>query len=154
MRNAPSVVVALQGHRAVEIGAVPPECPGLGCRLNLQVLASDFRQAIEELDAVPLGALAAASVIDSVINVWPGEAEISAKDIARIITQIKKLKIPAVFLENVADPRLMQRISAESGAKIGGTLYSDALSDDKGPASTYLDMMRHNLRQFGAALNS
>lgn len=82
------------------------------------------------------------------------EAEISAKDIARIITQIKKLKIPAVFLENVADPRLMQRISAESGAKIGGTLYSDALSDDKGPASTYLDMMRHNLRQFGAALNS
>lgn len=82
------------------------------------------------------------------------EAEISAKDIARIITQIRKLKIPAVFLENVADPRLMQRISAESGAKIGGTLYSDALSDDKGPAATYLDMMRHNLRQFGAALNS
>lgn len=82
------------------------------------------------------------------------EAEISAKDIARIITQIKKQKIPAVFLENVADPRLMQRVSAETGAKVGGTLYSDALSDDKGPAPTYLDMMRHNLRQFGAALNS
>ncbi len=49
------------------------------------------------------------------------------KDVARIITQINKQKIPAVFLENVSDPRLMQRISAEEpGAKVGGTLYSDA----------------------------
>jgi zinc/manganese transport system substrate-binding protein len=82
------------------------------------------------------------------------ETEASAKDVARIIAQIRKQKIPAVFLENISDPRLMDRIAKESGAKIGGTLYSDALSDAKGPASTYLDMMRNNIRAFSIALES
>ena len=80
------------------------------------------------------------------------EAEVSAKDVARIITQIRKQKIPAVFLENVTDKRLLERIGAEGGAKIGGTLYSDALTDEKGTAPTYLDMMRHNVKQLAAAL--
>ena len=82
------------------------------------------------------------------------EAEVSAKDVARIITQISKQKIPAVFLENVTDKRLLERIGAESGARIGGTLYSDALTDEKGAAPTYLDMMRHNVKQLAAALTS
>ena len=82
------------------------------------------------------------------------EAEVSAKDVARIITQIRKLKIPAVFLENVTDKRLLERIGAESGARIGGTLYSDALTDEKGPAPTYIDLMRHNMGQLSAALGS
>ena len=82
------------------------------------------------------------------------ESEVSAKDVARIITQIRKQKIPAVFLENVTDDRLLKRIGAESGAKVGGTLYSDALTDEKGPAATYIDMMRHNIRQLTAALTS
>src|ERR1044072_58916 len=82
------------------------------------------------------------------------EAEVSAKDVARIITQIRKQKIPAVFLENVTDKRLLERIGAESGARIGGTLYSDALTDEKGVAPTYLDMMRHNVKQLAAALTS
>ena len=51
---------------------------------------------------------------------------------ARIISQIRKQKIPAVFLENISDPRLLKRIAEETGAKIGGTLYSDALTDEKG----------------------
>jgi zinc/manganese transport system substrate-binding protein len=80
------------------------------------------------------------------------EAEPSAKDVARIITQIKKQKIPAVFLENISDPRLMDQIARETGAAVGGTLYSDALSEPGGPASTYIDMMRHNTRQFTKAL--
>ena len=80
------------------------------------------------------------------------ESEASAKDVAKIIKQIKEQKIPAVFLENVSDPRLMEQIAKESGAKIGGTLFSDALSDDKGPAPTYVDMMHNNIRQFTAAL--
>jgi len=82
------------------------------------------------------------------------EAEASAKDVAAIIRQIRAQKVPAVFLENISDPRLVKRIADETGAKIGGTLYSDALSDEKGPAGTYIDMMRHNLRQFAEALAS
>jgi zinc/manganese transport system substrate-binding protein len=82
------------------------------------------------------------------------ESEVSARDVARIITQIKKQKIPAVFLENVTDDRMLKRIGAESGARIGGTLYSDALTDEKGSAPSYIDMMRHNLKQLSIALMS
>lgn len=80
------------------------------------------------------------------------ESAASAKDVAKIITQIKRQKIPAVFMENIADPRLMEQISKESGAKIGGRLFSDALSDDKGPAPTYIEMIRNNIQQLTTAL--
>lgn len=82
------------------------------------------------------------------------ESEPSARDIAAIITQIRKQKIPAVFLENVSDPRLIRRIAAETGANIGGTLYSDSLTDEKGPAPTYIDMVRHNIKALTNALSS
>lgn len=82
------------------------------------------------------------------------ESEASAKDVAKIIVQIREQKIPAVFLENISDPRLMQQIANETSAKIGGTVYSDSLSDEKGPASTYIDMMEHNIHQFSVALTS
>ena len=80
------------------------------------------------------------------------EAEPSARDIAKIITQVKTEHIPAVFLERIGDPRLMRRISAETGAKVGGTLYSDSLTDEKGDAPTYIDMVRHNIRTLTSAL--
>jgi zinc/manganese transport system substrate-binding protein len=80
------------------------------------------------------------------------ESEPSARDIAKIITQIRQAKIPAVFLENVSDPRLIQRISAETGAKVGGTLYSDGLTGEKGDAPTYIDMVRHNIKALTRAL--
>jgi len=80
------------------------------------------------------------------------ETEASARDVAKIIRQIKAKKIPAVFLENVADPRMAKRIAEESGATIGGALYSDALSPPDGPAPTYVDMMRNNIKQLTAAL--
>ena len=78
----------------------------------------------------------------------------SARDIAAIIGQIKAQKIPAVFLENVTDPRLMQQIAKESGARVGGKLYSDALTDEKGDATTYIDLIRHNLGQLASALSN
>ncbi|WP_424753484.1 metal ABC transporter substrate-binding protein [Methylobacterium sp.] len=80
------------------------------------------------------------------------DSEASPKDVARIIRQIRRDKIPAVFLENVADPRLMQQISRESGAIVGGKVYSDALSGPDGPAATYVAMMRSNIAAFSAAL--
>jgi zinc/manganese transport system substrate-binding protein len=82
------------------------------------------------------------------------ESEPSARDVARIISQVKAQKIPAVFLENVSDPRLMQQIAKETGARIGGTLYSDALTDAAGEAPTYIDLVRHNVRQMTSALMS
>jgi zinc/manganese transport system substrate-binding protein len=80
------------------------------------------------------------------------DSEASARDLADIITQIKAAKIPAVFVENISDPRLIQRISAETGAGIGGMLYSDSLTDEKGDAPTYIDMVRHNIKALNHAL--
>jgi zinc/manganese transport system substrate-binding protein len=80
------------------------------------------------------------------------ESEASAQDVAQIIRQIRREKIPAVFLENVSDQRLIQQIAKETGARIGGTLYSDALSKADGPAPTYIRMMRHNIRAISEAL--
>ena len=82
------------------------------------------------------------------------ESEASAKDVAAIITQIRRDKAAAVFLENVTDPRLVRQIAAETGAKVGGVLYSDALTDQSGDAPTYIDLIRHNLKQLAAALTS
>jgi zinc/manganese transport system substrate-binding protein len=81
------------------------------------------------------------------------ESEASVQDVAKIIRQIKAQKIPAVFLENIADRRLLDQIAKETGAKIGGALYSDALSDPSGPAGTYLDMFRYNIKMLVAALS-
>lgn len=81
------------------------------------------------------------------------ESEPSARDIARIIAQIRADKIPAVFLENISDDRLMRRISEETGAKIGGTLYSDSLTGENGPAPTYIAMVSHNIRALTRALD-
>jgi zinc/manganese transport system substrate-binding protein len=76
----------------------------------------------------------------------------SAQAVARIIRRIKKEQIPAVFIENITDKRLAERIASESGAKLGGTLYSDQLSAPGGRAGTYIDMVRHNIRELTAAL--
>jgi len=81
------------------------------------------------------------------------ETEPSARDIADIIGQIKTQKIPAVFLENISDDRLIRRIAAESSAKLGGTLYSDSLTGEKGPAPTYIDLVRHNIKALTSALS-
>jgi zinc/manganese transport system substrate-binding protein len=80
------------------------------------------------------------------------DAEPSALAVARIIRRIRSERIGALFLENVVDPRLVQLIARETGARIGGTLYSDALTGPDGPAPTYLDMMRHNVQKLAAAL--
>jgi zinc/manganese transport system substrate-binding protein len=80
------------------------------------------------------------------------ESDASARDIAAIITAIKTEKIPAVFLENISDDRMIRRIAAETGARVGGMLFSDSLTGEKGDAPTYIDMVRHNIRALTSAL--
>jgi zinc/manganese transport system substrate-binding protein len=73
------------------------------------------------------------------------DAEPSAADVARLITQIKAEGVKALFIENMSDGRLVQQIANETGVALGGELYADALSAADGPAATYLDMFRHNV---------
>jgi zinc/manganese transport system substrate-binding protein len=131
---------------------------------KLGALDGEVRQAISQIpesrrrmisthDA--FGYLAARYGIEFIAPVGVStEAEPSARDIAKIIAQVKAEHIPAVFLERIGDPRLMRRISEETGAKVGGTLYSDSLTDEKGEAPTYIDMVRHNIRTLTSALGN
>ncbi len=80
------------------------------------------------------------------------ESEVSAKDLAQMIEVIRDRDIPAIFVENISDQRLMLRISDETGVPVGGTLYPGALSEPGGKAPTYLDMMRHNAETIVSAL--
>lgn len=83
------------------------------------------------------------------------EAEPSAADVAKLVEQVKQDKAAAIFVENISNPRLIEQISVETGVKVGGTLYSDALSKADGPAATYIDLMRNNIKQIkGAILGS
>lgn len=114
-------------------------------------IPADRRKAITSHDA--FGYFAKAYGIEFIAPQGVStEAEASAKDVARIIRQIKAQKVPAVFLENITNPRLAEQIARESGAKIGGRLYSDALSAESGPAGTYIAMMKHNISQIEKAL--
>lgn len=76
------------------------------------------------------------------------EAEPSPKTLASIIKEIKRLGIKTIFAENITSPKLMEQLSQETGAKVGPVVYSDALSDKDGPASTYLEMMTYNAEKF------
>jgi zinc/manganese transport system substrate-binding protein len=71
-------------------------------------------------------------------------SEPSAADVVRIIDQIKKNKVTAIFVENISDARVLERITKESGALIGGTLYADALSEPGTAVDTYLKLIEHN----------
>jgi zinc/manganese transport system substrate-binding protein len=80
------------------------------------------------------------------------ESEASASDMAAIIKQIRKNKVSAVFMENIADNRIIEQISQETDAKIGGELFSGSLSEKQGPAPTYLKMMEYNVTTIVSAL--
>lgn len=82
------------------------------------------------------------------------DVEASAMNVAQLIRQMKRENVRAVFVENIADARLIDQIARETGAVIGGSLYSDALSPASGHASTYLEMMRHNIDLIASALNA
>jgi zinc/manganese transport system substrate-binding protein len=73
------------------------------------------------------------------------DAHPAPKDLAKLIEQIKKYNVKSIFLEPIIDSRLVKQIAETSKIKVGEILYSDALSDQKGRAPTYLDLMRYNL---------
>lgn len=85
---------------------------------------------------------------------WSTHSEPSAAAVARLIRQIRQEGVRALFVENISDPRLIERIARESGVRIGGKLYSDALSRPDGPAGSYLKMMEYNARSLVAALQA
>ena len=80
------------------------------------------------------------------------EAEPSARELADLIAHLKETGAGALFVENISSPALVEQIALETGLKIGGRLFSDALSEKGGPATSYIAMFEHNLGALIAAL--
>jgi zinc/manganese transport system substrate-binding protein len=120
-------------------------------RAQIAAVPPSKRRVITSHDA--LGYFGAAYGVELLAPVgWNTEAEPSAKDVAQLIRQIKKEGVKALFVENMSDPRLIQRIAAESGGVVGGTLYTDALSPSGTAGDSYLGMFRHNVPAMVAAM--
>ena len=81
------------------------------------------------------------------------ESEPSAGELAELITEMRKDNIKALFAENITDPRLIKQLAKEVNAQIGGTLYSDALSDNSEPANTYINMFKYNVNELATIMS-
>ncbi len=128
-------LAALDGWVRDQIAAIPP----------------DRRRIITSHDA--FGYFGAAYGVELMAPVGIStDSEASAADVAALIRQIRAAHVPAVFVETMTDPRLIDQIARESGAVVGGALYSDALSPPDGPAPTYPAMFRHNVTVLRQAL--
>jgi zinc/manganese transport system substrate-binding protein len=80
------------------------------------------------------------------------DAEPSAKDIAKIIGQMKAEQVKAIFFENRSSENLVNQLAAETHIEIGPPLYADALSEAQGSAATYQNMMHYNVEQLVKAM--
>jgi len=120
-------------------------------RKRLGQVAPADRRVVTSHDAFGYFAEAYGVTFISAVG-WSTGSEASAADVSRIVRQLRAQNVRAVFVENISDPRLVQRIAHEAGARVGGTLYSDALSPPGTAGDTYLRMFDHNASTLLAAL--
>ena len=78
--------------------------------------------------------------------------EPSAGKIAELIDTMRAAGVRALFVETLVNPDLVAQIARETDVNIGGALFADTLSDVRGPAPTYLEMMRYNAATIASAL--
>jgi len=122
-------------------------------RARLSAIPPTARRVITTHDA--FGYLGAAYGIEFLaLQGWSTDAEPNASDVARLIELARQARVRAIFVENISDPRLAQRISAEAGVPVAATLYSDALSRPGTEADTFLRMFEHNADALAAALGA
>ena len=82
------------------------------------------------------------------------DADVQTSDVMRVTETIKERQLPAIFIESTINPKLMNQLARDNHVSIGGKLYSDSLSDEEGPASNYVQMIRYNTRTIVEALRS
>jgi zinc/manganese transport system substrate-binding protein len=118
---------------------------------TLAPVPPDRRRIITSHDA--FGYFAARYAVEMIgVQGLDTDTEPSARDMARLVAQIRRERIRAVFVENMTDGRLAEMLARESGATIGGRVFSDALSPPGGPADTYVKMLRYNATLFAQAM--
>ncbi|MCH9405664.1 metal ABC transporter substrate-binding protein [Pantoea agglomerans] len=78
------------------------------------------------------------------LYLWPVNADQQGtpQQVRKVIDQVKKNAIPAVFSESTVSDKPARQVARETGAHYGGVLYVDSLSNAQGPVPTYLDLLR------------
>ena len=79
-----------------------------------------------------------------VLYLWPinADSQGTPKQVRRVIDAMRDNSIPVIFSESTVSPDPARQVARETGARYGGVLYVDSLSDPDGPVPTYLDLMR------------
>jgi zinc/manganese transport system substrate-binding protein len=159
--------VYVENIRAALVAARPAQTAALNARAAayLQKIDALQQRAITQFAAVPpaqrlvitthdaFGYFGQAFHVQFIApQKWSTEAEPSAKSVAGVIRQLTTLKVRALFVENMSDRRMMERIAQETGAVVGGSLHADALSPPGTPGDSYLGMYAHNVQSIAAAL--
>ena len=151
VRNIQSALKAARPRQAARIdqlaGRYLADIQALDTRVRAQIgaLTPAQRRAVTTHDA--FGYFAAEYGVTWLApQGWTTAEEVSAKDVARVVRELRAQHVRALFLESAGDPRLMQQIAREAGVRIGGELYADTLSPPGGPADTYLHLFEHNVR--------
>jgi zinc/manganese transport system substrate-binding protein len=123
-------------------------------KASIESIPAANRKIVTSHDALGyFGARYGIEIVGEVINALSTEAgEPSAKEVAALIDAIKAQGVKALFLESITNPALVERVATESGTKVGGELYTDALSPAGGTGATYIDAMRHNVKTLTDAL--
>jgi ABC-type Zn uptake system ZnuABC Zn-binding protein ZnuA len=111
-------------------------------RVKIAELPKDKRKLVTSHDAFQYFARDYGFTIYPIEGVTT-EDQPSSKKIADLIDTIKSQQVKAVFFENIENPKVIQEITKETGANVGGELYADGLGT--GPEGTYDGMFRHNV---------
>jgi zinc/manganese transport system substrate-binding protein len=109
------------------------------------------RRALSSHDSLQYIANAYGITLLSVVG-WTNKAEPSAAELAKLARQVRSQRVKALFLDSITDPRAIQRIAAETGATIGGTMYADSLSPPGAEADSYLKMLQHDVATLKAGM--
>ena len=151
VRNIQSALKAARPRQAARIdqlaGRYLADIQALDTRVRAQIgaLTPAQRRAVTTHDA--FGYFAAEYGVTWLApQGWTTAEEVSARDVARVVRELRAQHVRALFLESAGDPRLMQQIAREAGVRIGGELYADTLSPAGGPADTYLHLFEHNAK--------
>ena len=80
------------------------------------------------------------------LYLWPVNAdqEGTPQQVRKVVDTVRANKIPVVFSESTISDKAMLQVAKETGARYGGVLYVDSLTNDDGPAPTYLKLLQYN----------
>ncbi len=137
-------------------GAPTYRANGEAYKLKLQKLDGELRQALQSLPKQQRLLVTCEGALSYLARdygleeayLWPvnAESQITPRRMARLIERVKRDQVPAVFCETTVSDRAQREVARAAGSRFGGSFYVDSLSDRNGPASSLLDLQRHNVK--------